>query len=262
MRHSLFLEEEVALLLTATIAVNPGVPGVSASDPKEREESYAVTLRYFLRHHPRLRRLVFAENSGWPLNRLEEVTRTNPLSKEVELVSLQANDFPGSFGKGYGEALLIDRALAVSEILHRVGYVAKLTGRQRLLNATTLLERVPAPVHFLCDLKDHGIYEVLRLPAAGRYCDTRFFAFQISFFDRFFRHLHHDHHQGELNLEAQYYERVKALEGTPGVVCRFPVEPEYRGRAGHWDKNYGSPGEQVKRHLRRVLRRLWPSLRV
>jgi len=255
--------QRVALLLTATVRVNRGVSGVTAPSSESREAEYAENLRYQLHHHPRIRRIVLAENSGWPLDRFREVAADNPLGKEVELVQLDCNDFPGRLGKGYGEALLIDRALAASRLLQEAGHVAKLTGRQRILNLTDLLARAPSDVRFLCDLRDHGFYERFGLPAAGRYCDTRFFLFTHPFFDAHLRWFYRDAaaKEGELNLEASYYEIAKALEGEPGVVCRFPAEPRYRGRAGHWHKDYGGPRERIKQAVRAVARRLFPRAR-
>ena len=167
------IERDVTLILTAAVRVNPGVPGVTAPDPAAREEEYAESLRYYLQEHPRVRRIVLAESSGWPLARFEDAATDNPLGKEVEILQLACNDFPGHLGKGYGEALLLDRALSASRFETR--YLAKLTGRQRLANLTGLLEKLPADFAVCVDLRDHGLYERFGYPGAGRYCDTRFF---------------------------------------------------------------------------------------
>jgi hypothetical protein len=263
MKFRLDLERQITLLLTATVRVNPGVPGVTAPSPEKRGAEYAENLRYHLHHFPQIRRIVLAENSGWPLDSFHEVAADNPLGKEIELLQLDCNDFPGHLGRGYGESLLIDRALSTSRLLATASHVAKLTGRQRIANLAALLARVPADVRFLCDLRDHGFYERFRLPAAGRYCDTRFFLFTRPFFDLHLRWLYRDAAAGEVELflEAAFYDVVKALEAEPGVLCRFPVEPRYRGRAGHWHKDYGSPRERAKQVLRAVARRLLPQVR-
>jgi hypothetical protein len=260
--EGLDLEGQFALLLTATVRVNPGVAGVTTADAAVREAEYAATLRYLLDEHPRIRKIVLAENSGWPLDRLAQVAADNPQGKEVELLQLRCNDFPGGLGKGYGEALLLDRALAASRLAGTVRHVGKLTGRQRVLNLTKLLERAPGDFELLCDLRDHSLYERLGWASAGRWCDTRFFVFTRPFFDAHLRRLHEQPADGEFNLEAAYYLAVKALEGEPGVVCRFPVEPRYRGRAGHWHKNYGSLRSRAKQSLRAASRFLLPRLRL
>lgn len=255
---------DVAILFTATVQVNPGIAGVTSADPRQREEEYAENLRYFLREHPRLRKLVFAESSGWPLDRLQVIVdRENPHRKTVELLQLACNDFPGSAGKGYGEAMILDRAVAASRLIPGVRWIVKMTGRQRVLNMTRLIERAPADFELLCDLRDHGWFERLGIPAAGRYCDTRFFVVTPRFFDAHLRRLYLEPRPGggEYNLEDSYYRAAKALEHQPGVVCRFPVEPRYRGPAGHWHKDYGSGRERLKQTLRAVGRQLFPGFR-
>jgi hypothetical protein len=261
-RGPLDLEHQLALLLTASVRVNRGLADVTSPDAGEREAEYAATLRYLMREHPRVRKIVFAENSGWPLARLEQAVADNPWGKQVEFLQLDCNDFPGSLGKGYGEALLLDRAVAASRLAGTVRHIAKLTGRQRILNLTRLLEKVPRDFELLCDLRDHRLYERLRLPGAGMYCDTRFFVFTRAFFDAHLRRLHEAPPPGELNLEAAYYQAVKARESDPGIICRFPVEPRYRGRAGHWHKDYGSPASRAKQSLRAAARLLLPRLRL
>lgn len=255
---------DAAILFTATVQVNRGISGVTTADPRQREEEYAANLRYFLAEHPRLRRLVFAESSGWPLDRLRAIAgRENPHGKEVEILQLDCNDFPGSAGKGYGEAMILDRALDASRLVRDVRRIIKMTGRQRVLNMTRLLERAPAGFELLCDLRDHGLFERFGIPAAGRYCDTRFFAVTLPFFDAHLRRLYLEPRPGggEYNLEDSYYRTVKALEHLPGVVCRFPIEPRYRGPAGHWNKDYGSPRERLKQVARAAGRRLFPRAR-
>lgn len=262
MRSRLDVERDVTLILTAAVRVNPGVPGVTAPDPSAREREYAENLQYHLHEHPRVRRIVLAESSGWPLTRFEDVAADNPLAKEVEILQLACNDFPGRLGKGYGEGLLLDRALDASRLAAGTRYLAKLTGRQRLANLTSLLERLPADFAVCVDLRDHGLYERFGFPAAGRYCDTRFFVASRGFFDARLRRVYlREPETGEFNLEDAYYRAVKAVDGEPGVICRLPLEPRYRGLAGHWHKDYGSFRERAKQSFRAAARRLLPRFR-
>jgi hypothetical protein len=261
-KRALDLENGLAVLLTATVRVHRSLQGLTGTDPAVRESEYAETLRYLLRRHPRVRRIVLAENSGWALDSFARIAATeNPWGKEVELLQLACNDFPARLGKGYGEALLIDRALGASRLAAEVSHVAKLTGRQRVLNLTQLLDSVPRDFDLLCDLRDHGLYERFGVAAAGRWCDTRFFVFTLPFFDAHLRRAYQEPADGEYNLEGSYYTRIKPLEGDPRVICRFPIEPRYSGRAGHWNKDYGSPRERAKHTLRAATRRLFPRLR-
>ncbi|HTQ79448.1 MAG TPA: hypothetical protein VMM92_05590, partial [Thermoanaerobaculia bacterium] len=97
MRGPLDLENQLALLLTASVEVNRGISSVTAVDARTREAEYAENLRYLLSHHPRIRKIIFAESSGWPLDRFQELARENPWNpwgKEVEFLQLACNDFP------------------------------------------------------------------------------------------------------------------------------------------------------------------------
>ena len=50
--------------------------------------------------------------------------------------------------------------------------------------------------------------------------------------------------------------------GMDRVRLRFPIEPRYRGVAGHWNKNYDSPAQLAKWLLRSAVRTAFPRLYV
>jgi hypothetical protein len=104
------LEQELVLLLTATINIK-GMPKAYPTVPEQRQEDYYNSLKYYINFHPRIKKILFVENSGWPLERLQETTQENPHNKQIEFISLDANDFPRNFGKGYGETLLIEQGI-------------------------------------------------------------------------------------------------------------------------------------------------------
>ena len=86
------IENEFALLLTASVDPR-GMAGITQADPRERETTYADCLRFYLRSHPDVRKIIFTENSGWPLERFHaEVSENNPHAKDVELLSVNCND--------------------------------------------------------------------------------------------------------------------------------------------------------------------------
>ena len=55
---ALELESNLALLLTASVDPK-GMPGSTRADPSLREQDYVECLTYYLKHHPRVRKLVF-----------------------------------------------------------------------------------------------------------------------------------------------------------------------------------------------------------
>jgi hypothetical protein len=115
----------------------------------------------------------------------------------------------------------------------------------------------------VCDFRDHPLYDWLRLSThSGRHCDTRFFVFRPEFFRDFLDHLIDGHERGAWHMERHYYSVLKLLEDGSRVICRFRVEPRYRGTAGHWDKSYSAPKAVAKEFARASCRRLMPWLRI
>ena len=265
--HQVRIETEFALLLTAS--VNPkGMPEITQPDPLERENTYANCLGYYVINHPRVRQIVFAENSGWPLDRFREISvSNNPHAKQIEFQSFDGNDFPREKGKSYGELLLMERALEESRLLRTARYVGKMTGRNLLLNMTALLESITGEFEFCCDVRDHNFYGMLGMPDCGHHCDSRFFVFTPSFHERYLK--------GTLDnlpfadgymIEALLYDLVKSVENTDPVIKRFRIEPDFRGAAGHFikgkKKDYGSRSEILKRSIRSCSRRVAPWLHI
>lgn len=181
----------------------------------------------------------------------------------IEFLSFEGNDFPREFDKGFGEHRLLRYAVDHSESARKFPYIAKMTGRHYLTNLSDILARVRGPIDFLCDLRDHPLYEWLRLPQhCGRHCDTRFFVFAPEFFRRNLYTLTDAHAGGAWFIERHYYDAVKPLDDGKLVRCRLPVEPHYRGTAGHWGKDYSSWRCRAKESARGTLRLLCPWFRI
>lgn len=253
------------LVLCLTASIDPqGMPGVSRPDPKVRETDYAQCLQFYSEQFPQVQRIVFIENSGWPLDRLRHIASTcNPHGKRFEFISLRCNDFPRELGKSYGELMLMDRGLEQSELARDARYLAKLTGRNYLLNLTQILERVRRDFQLLCDLRDHPLYEWLRIPACGRHADTRFIVFTPELYNRHVRgqYVRCSEALG-FHAENLFYEIAKNPTLASEVIPRFAVEPQYRGIAGHLNKDYGGPRERLKQVIRGAGRRIAPWLRI
>jgi hypothetical protein len=255
------IENDLTLLMTASVDPKGMPSSATLSDPGRREADYLKTLRFYLTEHPRIRRIVFADNSGWPLENFRRLVAGEGGGKEVELLSFQLNDFPRHLGKSYGELLLMDHAVEQSQLIRNSAYFAKITGRNRLLNMTRLIELAPAPFDFYGDLRDHGIYEMLGSKSCGRHGESRFFVLTRAFYDRYFRgkYAEMDDSRGKL-IEDLIYDVVKQTLGRERVIGRFRDEPAFSGLAGHWDKDYGSRKERAKRFARTAARKFTPWL--
>jgi hypothetical protein len=257
------ITQDFVLCLTSSIDPK-GMPGVTRPDPLAREADYAGCLRFYSEQYPDVRRIVFVENSGWPLDRLQKIAAEhNPHGKEFEFLSFECNDFPRHLGKGYGEFLLMDKAFDQSRLIAGAKFVGKLTGRNYLLNLSKILEKTSRPFEMLCDLRDHGIYEMLRIPYNGRHCDTRFLVFTPEFYRRnvYGRYREVDESVDKL-VEYLFYRIAKDPANRSSVIRRLPVEPSYRGLAGHWNKDYGSRRERMKCLIRGTMRKVAPWLHI
>jgi hypothetical protein len=259
---SLKIEKDFALVLTATIDVK-GMPKAYPTVAEQRQEDYYNSVTYYVQNQPQIQKIIFIENSGWPLDRVKEAVSDNPHHKQIEFISLNCNDFPRKLGKGYGESLLIEKGLEKSSLINTVTHFAKITGRIYLKNMTQVLESIAEEYDCLCDYKDHG-WKIKRLfgqKDASPYCDTRFMVFSQEFYHHQIKPLHQNHKEGCFYIETQFYQAIRKLEGTEKIISRFRVEPDFQGIAGHFGgKNYSSKTERTKFIIRSLSRQLVPML--
>jgi hypothetical protein len=253
--NSLEINHNLALILTASIDIK-GMPKATPTIPEQRQEEYFNSLKYYVNNHPLIRKIIFIENSGWDLSRVREAARNNPHRKEIELISLNCNDFPRRYGKGFGECLLIEKGLEQSTILPTVTHFAKITGRIYLENLTKLVLSIDRPFDCFCDYKDRG-YKIRKLwgeKHVGPHCDTRFLIFSTKFYQEHIKPLHIKHQQKELRgfcIEAEFYQAIKQRETQSRVISRLTIEPKFSGVAGHFGgKNYDSILEKTKYQIR------------
>jgi hypothetical protein len=261
------IETDFVLLLTASVDPK-GMPDLTQPDAVDREDTYAQCFEYYIRNHPRVRKIIFAENSGWPLNRFDEIAaRANLYEKDVEVLSFNCNNFPRERGKSFGELLLIEKALERSSLAKGNKYIGKMTGRNLLMNLTPLLEDIDSDFEFCCDIRDHNFYQFLGLPDCGHHCDSRFFMFTSGFYDRYLKGSYAACSVGDGYLiEGLLFDLVKATERTEPIIKRFGIEPDFRGMAGHFIRNkakdYGGSSEIIKRRIRSYSRRVAPWLHI
>lgn len=271
-KWKLNIEDDFALLLAATITPNSTMNKMAVADPKVRESAYVEGLSYYLTQHPRLRRFVFVENSGWPLDGIRDAVRPLQGDKQIEFISLDCNRHPEGrpFSIGYGESELMRRGIDASTLIKQTRYFGKITGRLRLLNMTRLLEASPREFQIYCDLQDHHVpvqlvntsrkwTAVKWQPRHYYQCDTRFFACTLSFYDRHLRRLH-DRPTGDeaFWIEGAWFDTIKPMRSDPTVITRFPQQPHYSGMNGTIGFSYDSKKETLKRKFRSVNRALFP----
>lgn len=163
---------KVSILLTA--CVNPdGMALTALQDKDERLVQYEQALNWYLDHtdYP----IVFVENSGCDisshyLSRIEE--------GHLEMLTFLGNDYPHDFGKGYGEAEILDYALKHSAFLKDTDVIVKITGRLICRNVNTLIG--------MCKRTDTVMAQVIKDRWGRMQCKSQVVVFPQEFLRDFF----------------------------------------------------------------------------
>jgi hypothetical protein len=269
--QSLDIEKDFALVFTATIFVD-NIARVYISDKNIREEQYLTSLNYYLSNHPRIKRMIFIENSGISLAPFQQLfEKNNPHNKQVEFISLNTNLSYYHKGKGFGECLLIEQGLKKSKLINSVTHFGKITGRLCILNLTEILESLNLDFDCACDYKDQG-YKIKKIwnKSSRAFCDTRFIAFSHQFYQQYIGTLHIEFLEKFPNayfcIEPEFYQKIRSLEKQRNIHKRFKLEPKFAGISGHsggkkfGGKNYDGATERAKYQLKVFLRNILPGL--
>jgi len=163
------------VLLTATI--RPGdVIYCDRADVTLRLADYLHAFRFWL-GEPLVQRVVFVENSGFDLRPFREIAASSAFAaKQVELLGFTQAPFDRNLGKSFGEALIVQHALANSRLLGDESFIIKGTGRYVPTNFFKVWPQVKtAPARFV----------VANFNSFPVECDSRFFACQREFLTRY-----------------------------------------------------------------------------
>ena len=164
------MKEKVPVLMTASVSTRGMKDAYYAAE--EREMMYIETLNYYIEtvmSDPN-QHIVFAENSGWNLEHLKaQLNHFDP--ERLTFISLDPDLFDISKGKGYNELLMMNLAIEESEIITRSGGFVKVTGRYPIYNLPYYIKEASDAFEngkvLYCDVKDHNIYDFLRLGWTG-----------------------------------------------------------------------------------------------
>ncbi len=254
-----------SLLLTSCIAPKPDVARLlRRADPALRLQDYADSLRFWLRlGDPRVGALVFADNSGHPLDSLREIAaREAPESLAVEFHSL---DYPAPsplLSYGHPEMLLVNEVLERSPALARLPFFAKVTGRYRFPDFSRLLDRLPADYQVAVDSTGAPFW-----PFSPSRKANPISHFALGFFRREFYLEHLRDIPGRMRpappwnrmqfVEPMIYDTLLPLRHKPGVIMRWPrnCEPLGIGANGH---DYRDRRRRTVALVRAVFRKITP----
>lgn len=223
--------------MTASVSTR-GMKGAAFSDAA-RERMYLETLGHYLETLPADRPIVFAENSGWPLDTFKEVAE----GRRVEFVSVDPAICDQSRGKGYNEILMMNDAIARSAAIREAGAFMKVTGRYPIYNLPRLLKDAEAFLSgggsFYGDMKDHKVFDVLfphnTVKWNGHALGTAVFAATVDFYRRELSRSYEQCNDYTNDwIEVVWYRimgKYRRMKNS-GVRLRFPVEAAYGGWQG------------------------------
>lgn len=263
--------ENLPILMTASVSTR-GMEGARYSD-LEREKMYVETLSYYL--HNLLKsapqqEIVFAENSGWDLNRLRVSLSEDGIDR-VEFIALPKEAFDISRGKGYNELLLINMAIEQSKVIQERGAFFKVTGRYPIYNLSRFINEASDAfdkgVEFYCDVKDHRFFDWLHLGWCGHAADARLFAVNIDYYQQHIgcRYKELNDYDGHL-LEGLLFQDVKlAYEKGKNkytgavadgkIIARFSREPVFGGMEGSMIDavSFSADQNSLKNRMKRLM---------
>jgi hypothetical protein len=214
-------------------------------------------------------KIIFIDNSGWDLRQIKKKLLNYDKSL-VEFISLDPVLFDISKGKGYNELLLINLAIAQSQFIRESKAFIKVTGRYPIYNIRYFIDYgsdliLSKKRDFYIDIKDHKLYDWLRLGWCGHAADVRLFATTLSFYQKHiaWRYTELNDYEGHL-LENLMYSIVQPLIGNRNIVCRFKTEPCFGGLEGSnvnavsFSKRQDSLKGKLKRVFGNFIRKFLP----
>lgn len=241
------------LLLTATIAPRSNTFQLARTDPGERLEDYCQALSYYLDMLPRgvFRSIVFVDNSGYPLDRLQALVADRGLSDRVDFISYEAED-ESQMGRFYLELKLLIEAMGRPPLSQMPAStrIWKVTGRYIVHNIEQIVRSAP---------RDADLYVNSR-NRPRRWTDFYLAAFNHAAFRKVLAdHLddYRARHSGEEVLREQIEQpSVASLR----IVPRMRRVPHLTGRRGLDNGKYGAGKDLAKYWLRVAVDRMIPSL--
>jgi len=244
------------VMMTACIDPSQGWVKVPRGDPAVRLGDYQNALTFWLRHpDPRLRDILFLDNSGYPLDSLRELAgKENPYAKKLEFLSFRCNEYPIGVHYGYAELALLDLGLAQSQLAAECPNFIKATGRFTFPRVSRLLDRLPEDYWFAIDCRHHRTEG-----KPHRVATTQLMCFATAFYREKLCDIKHLLEPPMLaHIESLFYQQLIPYRGDPRAILRWPVSVDPAGVSA-LGKNYGALGQRLKNRARMVLRVLAPG---
>ena len=236
---------------------NGSMQVVSRSDPSIRLQDYINGLHFWLNiPDRRLDKIVFIENSGYPLDALQKLTHvSNPLNKQVEFISLCCNDYPEGVHYGYAELNMIDEAFTLSKLLNESCYFIKATGRLTFPTISRLVDRLTDDFIFAVDCRNNAIFT----PYPQVFVTTQLMIFSTSFYSKYLLNVKSELSKDMAFIESLLYKKLVIFQGKEGALLRWPVNVDPSGYSSGWYKNYDSLKQKIINKVRATCRIIFPN---
>jgi len=228
------MADGICLVLTSTIRVDHPEflrPG-GRLDTKQRLGDYTSALEAWITRQDTLRDIVFVDNSGYPLDALQQVVDRNAAAgKRVELISFRTEGYSASRGRSYGELDILRMALSRSALLAQADVFAKVTGRVFIPNVDAIIRAV-APD---CDI-------VGRLSHNLTWLETVFVLFRKELFAQRLLPYALEHVDAQKRMYIEHALASVCLRSIADGArwYPFPAEPRIRGLRGLDSQPYPS----------------------
>ncbi len=246
-----------AILLTSTIAPKADASKHVLFDVQDRLAQYIAALKYYITASGPGYKILFVDNSGHPVDKLQEVAADNPRADRPVFIFSYDSTVPASWGKGHGEMRLIEEALShFSSTIDENEKLWKITGRLQVRNLGRMIETAPADFEVYADFRDVPL--IGESLGGNQWMDTRIFGFTPKGYDK---HIRQNWPEHVFVLEKLLFSQLKPrLQSEPGIVPRFAVQPDINGTSGGSGNDYTSFSYRSKNNLRKLSRMIWPKL--
>lgn len=225
------------LLLTGCIKPVEGQSYLVLKDPEERLRQYWESLKFYLLQTD-FKRIIFCENSGYPLELLDFEKLATKNGKELELLSFCGDTERTRIrGKGFGEGEIVAYALSHSRHAADIRHFVKVTGRLIVRNMEDIRNRLDMSHFYINRLLVRNDAEVL---------DTRLYATPVELYKRYFLNLYTGV-SVEFNLEKAF---TKCFYDEKIRFRCFPRYPEFHGICGGDGMVYGEESPMLLRTFR------------
>jgi len=215
-------------LIFLTGCINPaGMSFTKLQDPEIRKRQYIDAIHFYLKTTELP--VLFVENSGTDISQTFQYEINEG---RLEMITFDGNHYNKNLGKGFGEMLIIERALGYSRLLKDAHFIYKITGRYKLLNLKS----------FLNQFKENNRIELMvDLKKQLQYADSRFWGSS----NRFLREVllkYKDEVNDSVNLFFEHALCYATHEAISKKYCfaSLKYKPRFKGTYATDNKKYQS----------------------